>query len=44
MIASWAASPQPELDDRTPAGWIADTEEDELILLAAQLAAHLELA
>lgn len=41
-IAAWATSPQPELDDRTPADWIADDRDEDLVVLAAKRAAHLE--
>lgn|GEM_PF-1019153 len=42
IVASWATSPQPELDDRTPADWIATGGADEPVVLAAQRAAYLE--
>lgn len=41
-IAAWATSPQPELDDRTPAEWIVDGGDDEPLVLAARRTAHLE--
>jgi hypothetical protein len=42
VVAAWATSPQPELDDRTPADWIVAGGADEPVVLAAQRAAHLE--
>lgn len=42
VVAAWATSPQPELDDRTPADWIVAGGDDEPVVLAAQRAAHLE--
>lgn len=41
-IASWSTSPQPELDDRTPAEWITSDGDDAPVVLAARRAAHLE--
>lgn len=42
VVAAWATSSQPELDDRTPAEWIVAGGDDESVVLAAQRAAHLE--
>lgn len=41
-IAAWATSPQPELDDRTPAEWIVRGGDDDAVVLAALRTAHLE--
>lgn len=41
-IAAWATSPQPELDNRTPAEWITSGGDDAPVVLAARRAAHLE--
>lgn len=42
VVAAWATSPQPELDNRTPADWIVSGGADGPVVLAAQRAAHLE--
>lgn len=39
VVASWAASPQPELDDKTPAEWLEEGLPLEPVLLAARRAA-----
>ncbi len=41
-IAAWATSPQPELEDRTPADWVLAGGADEPVVAAARRAAHLE--
>lgn len=41
-IAAWATSPEPELDNRTPADWIINSGDDDRVVLAARRSAHLE--
>lgn len=41
-IAAWAVSPQPELDEQTPADWIIQGGDDAPVVLAARRTAHLE--
>jgi hypothetical protein len=38
-IVSWAATPQPELDGRTPRAWIAADGDDDVVVTAAARAA-----
>ncbi len=41
-IAAFAQSPQPELENETPARWIASGRKNEQVVLAARRAAHSE--
>ncbi len=43
LVASFATSPQPELSDQTPAQFISDGGDSDLVVLAARRTAHFEI-